>query len=304
MRYAIEVNNVKKRYGSFEALKGVSFKVKKGEFFGLLGPNGAGKSTMINILADLLTKDSGTVKILGKEPRLVKERMNTATAYTNMNGALKVHENLRIFAKLYNVPDTEKRVNELIEMFGLNELRNERTNTLSSGESTRLNICKGLINKPEVLLLDECTVGLDPDIADHTRRIIKDLQKNQKTTILFTSHVMHEVEQLCDRIAFLNHGRIIKIGTTESLKKMIDRQIVRIEFVEDKKPIRQILNKMDVDVLFIKDNVASIGIRHKKFKLHELIHPIINAGIRIKDLHIKKPNLDDVFIKMTKDEQE
>jgi ABC-2 type transport system ATP-binding protein len=303
MQYAIEVNNVKKRYGKFEALKGVSFKVKKGEFFGLLGPNGAGKSTMINILSDLLRKDSGTAKILGSEPRFVKERMNTATAYTNMNGALKVHENLRVFAKLYNVPDTEKRVNELIDMFGLNELRNDRTNTLSSGESTRLNICKGLLNNPEVLLLDECTVGLDPDIASHTRKIIKDLQKNQKTTILFTSHIMHEVEQLCDRIAFLNHGKIIKIGTTDALKRIIDRQIVRIEFVEDKKPIQQILNKMDVDVLYIKNNVASVGIRHRKFKIHEFLHPLIKAGIKIKDLHIRKPNLDDVFIKMTGKQQ-
>lgn len=300
MEFAIEVNNLKKSYGKFQALKGVSFSVKRGEFFGLLGPNGAGKSTIINILSDLLTADSGRARILGKEPDKVKERMNTATAYSNMNGVLKVHENLRIFAKLYNVQNAEERINFLIRQFGLDELRNKKVYTLSSGEATRVNICKGLINNPEVLLLDECTVGLDPDIAARTRKLLKDLQKKEKTTIMFTSHIMNEVEHLCERIAFLHHGELIKTGSVESFKKMIDKQIVRIEFIPGQKPIQQILNKLDVDVLFIKNNIASIGISHNKFKLHELIHSLLQEGIAIKDLHVRKPNLDDIFIKIAR----
>jgi len=304
MRYAVEVSNLKKSYGKFQALKGISFKIRKGEIFGLLGPNGAGKSTAINILADLLTKDSGRIRILGKEPRDVKEKMNVATAYSWMNGILKVHENLRIFARLYNIPNAEERIDYLIDLFGLTELRNKKAYTLSSGEATRLNICKGLINKPDVLLLDECTVGLDPEVAAKTRRIIKNLQKKESTTILFTSHIMHEVEQLCNRIAFLSHGKILKIGTTKSIKKLIDRQIVRIEFIPGRKPIEKILKKLDVDILYLKKNKVSIGVRQKKFKLHEMLHPILKAGIRIKDLHVRKPTLDDVFIKIAGEKAE
>ena len=298
MRYAVEVSNLKKRYGSFEALKGISFKVRKNEIFGFLGPNGAGKTTAINILGGLLTKDLGRIRILGKNPDDVRPRVNIATAYSWMSGILKVHENLRIFAKLYNVPKPEERINYLIDTFGLRSLRNKKSYSLSSGEATRLNICKGLINNPEVLLLDEATVGLDPDIANKTRIIIKNMQKKEKTSILFTSHIMHEVEHLCNRIAFLSHGEIIKIGTATTLKKLIDKQIVRIEFIPGKININKILSKLDVDVLNLTKNRVSIGIRHKKHKLHELLHPILKSGIKIKDLHIRKPNLDDVFIKI------
>ena len=301
MKYAVEVSNLKKRYGKFQAVKGISFKIKKNEIFGLLGPNGAGKSTAINILGGLLTKDSGTIKILGKDPDDVRHRINIATAYSWMSGILKVHENLRIFAKIYNVPKPEERINYLIDLFGLTNLRDKKSYSLSSGEATRLNICKGLINNPDVLLLDEATVGLDPDIANKTRRIIKNLQKKEKTSILFTSHIMHEVEHLCNRIAFLSNGKIMKIGTANSLKKLIDKQIVRIEFIPGKKDINKILSKLDVDVLYLKKNYVSIGIRHKKHKLHELLHPILKSGIKIKDLHIRKPNLDDVFIKIAKE---
>lgn len=298
MKYAIEVSNLKKRYGNFEALKGISFKVRKNEIFGFLGPNGAGKTTAINILGGLLTKDSGTIKILGKNPDEVRPRINIATAYSWMSGILKVDENLRIFAKLYNVPKPEERINYLIDTFGLSRLRKKKSYALSSGEATRLNICKGLINNPEVLLLDEATVGLDPDIANKTRNIIKKMQKKEKTSILFTSHMMNEVEHLCDRIAFLSNGKIIKIGTASSLKKLIDKQIVRIEFISGKTPIKKILSKLDVDILNLNKNKVSIGLKHSKYKLHELLYPILKSGIKIKDLNIKKPNLDDVFIKI------
>ena len=303
MKYAVEVSNLKKSYGKFQALKGISFKVRKGEIFGLLGPNGAGKTTAINILGGLLTKDSGTIRILNKNPDEVRNRINIATAYSWMSGILKVHENLRIFAKIYNVQKPEERINYLIDTFGLSDLRNSKSYSLSSGEGTRLNICKGLINNPEVLLLDEATVGLDPEIANKTRNIIRNIQKKEKTSILFTSHIMHEVEHLCNRIAFLSHGKILKIGTAESMKKLIDKQIVRIDYIAGKTPIKSILNKMDVDILYIKKNRVSIGIRQKKFKLHELLHPILKAGIKIKDMHVRKPNLDDVFIKIAKEEK-
>ena len=298
MKYAVEVSNLKKAYGKFQAINGISFKVKKGEIFGLLGPNGAGKTTTINILSDLLTKDSGRVKILGKEVKEVKERMNTATAYSWMTGIIKARQNLKVFAKMYNIPNPEKRIDYLMNLLGITELANKKTYSLSSGETTRLNIAKGLINKPEVLLLDECTVGLDPIISRKTRKVIKDLQKKEKTTIIFTTHLMHEAEELCDRIAFLSHGKILKIGTAKTLKKLIDRQIMRIDFVPTKKNIEKFLKKQGFDVLYVKGNRAAIGVKHAAKKLHEVIHPIFKAGFKIKDLHIRKPTLEDVFIKI------
>ena len=299
MKYAIEVSNLKKSYGKFQAVKGVSFKIKKGEIFGLLGPNGAGKTTIINILSDLLTKDSGRVKILGKEIKDVKELTNTATAYSWMTGIIKTRENLKVFAKLYNVPNPEERIDYLMNLLGIMKLRNKKTYSLSSGETTRLNIAKGLINKPEVLLLDECTVGLDPVVARKTRKVLKDLQKKEKTTILFTTHLMQEAEELCDRIAFISHGKIIKVGTPATLKKLINKQIIRIDFMPTNINIEKFLKKQGFDVLYVKNNRAAIGVKHASEQLHKVIHPILKAGFKIKDLHIRKPTLEDVFVKIT-----
>jgi len=298
MKYPIEVSSLRKSYGKFQALKGISFKIRKGEIFGLLGPNGAGKTTTINILAGLLTASSGRARILGKPVEEVKERINLATAYSWMTGIIKARQNLRVFARMYNIPDAEKRIDYLMELLGITYLANKKTYALSSGETTRLNIAKGLINKPEVLLLDECTVGLDPIIARKTRKVIKSLQKKEKTTIIFTTHLMHEAEELCDRIAFMSHGKILKIGTAKTLKKIIDRQIIRIDFMPTKKSIEKFLRKQGFDVLYVKGNKAAIGVKHAAKKLHEVIHPILRAGFKIKDLHIRKPSLEDVFVKI------
>ena len=293
MKYAVEVSNLKKAYGKFKAVKGISFKIKKGEIFGLLGPNGAGKTTTINILSDLLTKDSGRVKILGKEVNEVKDLTNTATAYSWMTGIIKTRENLKVFAKLYNVQNPDERIDYLMKLLDIDRLRNKKTYSLSSGETTRLNLCKGLINKPKVLLLDECTVGLDPVVAIKTRKVLKELQRKEKTTILFTTHMMQEAEELCDRIAFISHGKIIKIGTPKELKKLIDKQIIRIDFMPSDKNIEQFLKKQGFDVLYFKDNKTSIGVKHASEQLHKILHPILKAGFKIKDLNVRKPTLEE-----------
>src|SRR3989344_5117532 len=202
----IIVRNLKKTYRwkgrVTEALRGVSFSVKKGEIFGLLGPNGAGKSTTTHILSGVLTKDAGDVRILGGavSESAVRERMNVASAYFGMLDLLTVEENLRVAARLYRVQRPEDRIFELLQRFKIAHLAKAPFRSLSSGERTRVLLCKGPINIPEVLLLDECTVGLDPDIAELTRSIIADYQREHRTTILFTSHYMQEVEQLCNRI--------------------------------------------------------------------------------------------------------
>ena len=227
---AIEVKNLTKKYGETVALSGISFNVEEGEIFGLLGPNGAGKTTAIDIIAGLLIKDSGEVKILDKEPEEAKQDMNVVSSYTWLTGIMSVYENLKVYGILYGVKDPEKRINFLLDLFEILDLKNKQYQKLSAGQQTRVNLCKGLINNPKVLLLDECTSGLDANLADKTRKIIKNLK--QKTAILFTSHNMFEVEQLCDRIAILQAGKIIWTGSSKKLKQIHKKKTLEEVFIK------------------------------------------------------------------------
>ncbi|MBI2656728.1 ABC transporter ATP-binding protein [Candidatus Woesearchaeota archaeon] len=227
---AIEVKNLKKSYGNTVALNGISFNVEEGEIFGLLGPNGAGKTTAIDIIAGLLTKDSGEVKILNKMPDDAKQEMNVVSSNTWLTGIMSVYENLKVYGMLYGVKDLDERIGNLLELFEMKKFRNELYQRLSAGQQTRVNLCKGLINSPKILLLDECTAGLDPNLADKTRKIIKGLKK--KTAILFTSHNMLEVERLCDRIAFLQSGAITWMGPSNKLKQMHGKRTLEEVFIK------------------------------------------------------------------------
>lgn len=225
----IEVKNLKKTYRSrrkpVNALKGISFSVERGEIFGLLGPNGAGKSTTLNILIGLLSASGGSVRIFGKNfftnEEEIKSRMNIATAYADLASYLTVEQNLNIYGLMYAVPKYREKISSLLEQFGIAELRRKRFDSLSAGERTRVNLCKSLINDPEILLLDEPTASLDPSIAADTRLLLLKLQEQRHMTILFTSHNMFEVEQMCDRVALLHKGLIYRIETPENLKKVL-----------------------------------------------------------------------------------
>lgn len=213
------------RKGPIVALHGASFSVKKGEIFGILGVNGAGKSTLLNILIGVLTATSGSVRIFDKDffknEEAIKQRMNIATAYADLASSLSVYRNLKVFSMLYGVKDYDKRIGELLELFGIVSLKNQRFDALSAGQRTRVNLCKGLLNEPEILLLDEPTASLDPSSAAQTREILLRLQREQKTTILLTSHNMNEVEYMCDRVALLHRGEIYRIDAPEDLIKFL-----------------------------------------------------------------------------------
>ena len=304
----IEVNNLVKTFKEkgkeIVAVDDISFKVRKGEIFGLLGPNGAGKSTTINILTGLLEKDSGTVKILGFEPEknweLVKNNSNVATAYSWLSDVLSIRQNLRVYAKIFGVKNYEKRINELLEMFELLKIADRKIIRLSSGENTRAVLCKGLINSPKVLFLDECTVGLDPDIADKTRNIIKNYQKENNTAILFTSHYMFEVEQLCDRIAFMSNGKIVKTDTSENLKKIIKKRTIEISVKKNIKLLKEFLKTEGIDIIFAEDNSVAFEVTTEKDKMYKVMNKIFSKGFLLSNLHIKGPTLDDIFIRMSR----
>ncbi|MBR9692482.1 ABC transporter ATP-binding protein [Candidatus Woesearchaeota archaeon] len=290
----------KSRGKTITAVDDVSFYVTKGEIFGFLGANGAGKSTTINILAGLLTQDKGTVKLCGKDPykdwEYVKNRMNVSTAYFPLSDVLTVRQNLRVYAKIYGVKDVEAKINQLLEDFELTALGDKRVNRLSSGERTRTALCKGFINDPQLLLLDECTVGLDPDIAEKTRRLIKEYQKRTNCTILFTSHYMHEVEELCDRVAFMEEGKIVTIATVDELKKRVTKHKVELTLAENGDDLKDLLKEEGLTVLAGRDNTLIFEVDVASDDVNTIVQQLVKQGLNLKDIHIKKPTLDDIFI--------
>lgn len=310
MENIVEVRDLRKIYGrganKIEALKGISFSIKKGEIFGFLGPNGAGKSTTINILCGLISKDSGDVRLFGNDVRddfeIIKQRMNVANAYTHLNSSLTVEQNLRIYGKIYGVKNVEEKTAEVMKTFGVSHLRKKEAGTLSSGENTRTCLAKCFISDPELMLLDEPTAGLDPDFADKTRDIIKEYQKINKATILFTSHIMTDVDELCNRILFLSKGQVLKMDTSNKLKKLVKTQIVEL-ILDRKKDRALLLIKKNGGHLVMHDTERIVfEIDQAHYSLHDVIHPLIKAGFKIKDMHIKKPTLEQVFIKISRGE--
>ena len=221
----ITIDNVCKNYKSKKALDNVSLSIKQGELFGLLGVNGAGKTTLIKILCGLTRKTSGTITInnfnLDKEIDKIKEIIDISPQETSVANNLTVKENLEFFANIYNNNDV-KTINEIIDIFNLNEVLNQRAKTLSGGYKRRLSIAIALISKPKILFLDEPTLGLDVFARRELWNIIKKLQKN--ITIILTSHYLEEIENLCDRVAILSNGKLLKTGTIEEIKQITNTQ--------------------------------------------------------------------------------
>ena len=217
----VEVSNVAKSFGAFQAVSDVSFTVSPGEVVGLLGVNGAGKTTMMSMLLGLITPDSGSIRIFGmdlaKHRLEILRRTNFCTTYASLPSNLKVKHNLRIFARLYGVPKPTERVDELLELLEIDRLRDSITGRLSAGESTRVNLAKALLNNPDLLMLDEPTASLDPDIADKVRKLVRRIQRERSPAILYTSHNMKDIEEVCDRVLFLHKGRILAQGTPQEI---------------------------------------------------------------------------------------
>ncbi len=218
---ALRAQNLSKVYGSVTALDDVSFTVNKGEILGLLGPNGAGKTTTINMVLGVLSATTGKVEIDGidiaRNRARALARTNFAAVYAALPGNLTVVENLRIFALLYGIPDLRRRVDDLLQQFDLDELRHTKCGLLSSGEQTRAALAKALLNKPQLLLLDEPTASLDPSAAQLIRAKIRGIATDDGCGILWTSHNMNEVTSVCDRVLFLSRGKVLLEGDPRTL---------------------------------------------------------------------------------------
>lgn len=235
--FVLQVENLTKDFNGFLAVDDISFELREGEILGFLGPNGAGKTTTIMMLLGLIKPRKGKIKIFGldleKNREKILSRLNFSSAYTSLPGRITVFENLYVFACLYSISSPHLKIEKLLEIFELSHLRNVLTGNLSSGESTRLNLCKALLNDPQVLFLDEPTSSLDPDIAQKTRELLLKIKHERNISILYTSHNMGEVTQMCDRVIFLQKGKIVASDTPLNLTKTISKLDVEEPDLED-----------------------------------------------------------------------
>ncbi len=220
----LEVTGLTKRYGSFTAVDDIDFSVKRGEVVGLLGPNGAGKSSTIQMMLGLLTPSSGQIRYFGqdfKAKRLqILARINYLSAFNTLQGKITVDQNLRVFASAYGVDNSRAKIDELLDYFGVTHLKNEHYDDISSGQRTRVNLAKAFINDPELVLMDEPTASLDPDIVDKVLTMIESLKKERQLSIVYTSHNMHEVERICDRVILMSGGKIVREAATAELPNL------------------------------------------------------------------------------------
>lgn len=300
MEYVVSINDVSKKFKEGKsyvyALKDINIQIRKGEVMAILGPNGAGKTTLLNIMTGILYPDTGYVRLLGTNPAndsSVLERINIITAFGRYSWLLTGEQILKFYAMAYNVKKDvmQSRINELGEFFDIKNIMNRRFGYMSTGERMRLAFAKVMINNPELILLDEPTLGLDPDIAIKVRSEILRVNKEFGTTIILTSHYMKEVEQLADRIAFIRNGSIIDAGTVREVKRRIfSGYELFIEF--SRMPDRKFLERHGF-------SVSGMGATRKVVhgeSVRKILKIITSRGFEISDIETRKPTLEDYFV--------
>lgn len=217
----VEVRNLTKRFGDFTAVDNISFDINEGEILGLLGPNGAGKTTTIHMLLGLITPSSGNIKIFGldlaQHRETILQQVNFSSTYISMPFSLTVEENLKVIARLYSLQNIQQRIDDIIEKLEMGDIQHKLTRKLSSGQMSRLTLAKALMTEPKVLFLDEPTASLDPDIVNKIKAFLKEYQRTTGLSILYTSHNMREMEEMSNRIIFLQHGYIVAEGTSDQI---------------------------------------------------------------------------------------
>jgi ABC-2 type transport system ATP-binding protein len=298
----LSVDILKKDYDRFRALNGVTFEVKKGSVVGFLGPNGAGKTTTIQILLGITLPTSGEIRYFGKDfakhREAILRRINFASAFNTQLGRISVMENLMVFAHLYEVKKPRLKIEGLLDDFDAQDLKDVIYQNLSSGQKTRINIIKSLLNDPEIILMDEPTASLDPDIADKTLSHIEKLKHEHGLTILYTSHNMNEITRICDDVIFLDKGTIIAQDTPKNLTKRIDLVRVQIHFEGKRSLLNEALNAHSHKHTFESDH--EVMVETGRVTVPALILAVAAAGVRIVDVSIDKPSLEDVFLQIAR----
>ena len=305
---AISVEKIVKRYGSFEAVKGVSFAVAEGEIFGLLGPNGAGKSTLIRMMTTLIPVTAGKAIVGGfdvaKNSDDVRRMIGVIPQALTSDPDLTVEENLSIYAKLYSVPraQREKNITEVLEAVDLLKWRDAQTKTLSGGMRRRLEIARGLVHNPRIFFLDEPTTGLDPVSRIAVWEMLNNLKKTRNLTMLLTTHYMEEADRLCDRIAIVDHGNLVALGTPVELKQSVPgSNVVEVQFNREDKEWQARLEALPnvTEVQSQSAGVYRVLTSNGSQTTTQLVEMAAGLGEQLTSLSVQNTSLDDVFVHYT-----
>ncbi len=305
---AIEVNHIVKKYGDFTAVDDVSFAVKEGEIFGLLGPNGAGKSTLIRMMTTLIPITSGYARIAGhdvaKDPDAARRSIGVIPQALTSDLDLTVQENLSIYAKLYDVP-TQRRnaaIEELLELVDLTKWRDAQTKTLSGGMRRRLEIARGLVHRPKIFFLDEPTTGLDPVSRVAVWEMLTNIKSQRQLTILITTHYMDEADRLCNRIAIVDHGKLVALDTPEALKNSVPGStVIEVHFDNPPADWEQRLHSL-AGVTSVQPEGAGMFRVLTSDGSHtttQLVEMAVQSAVKLKTLTVQNTTLDDVFVHYT-----
>lgn len=295
----LSVDKLTKNFNGLTAVDHISFSVKKGETFGLLGPNGAGKSTTLNMLCTLLSPTSGRGEVAGHDittqPDAVRKSIGLVFQDPSLDDQLSARENLNIHGLLYGLPQSEidTRVREVLELVELSDRADSIVKYFSGGMKRRLEIARGLIHYPAVLFLDEPTIGLDPQTRKHIWDYILKLKQQQKMTIIMTTHYMEEAEEVCDRIAIIDHGKIVALDTPRGLRSLIGGESIVIYTPTPRKVMERCKRATEYE-----DRVV-LTVKNAGKELPEMLRKIRNARIEITEVEIHKPTLNDVFLHLT-----
>lgn len=301
MNSILKVTNLTKTFGKFKAVSGVSLDLKEGEILGFLGANGAGKTTTIQMLLGSLAPTSGEIKYFGKNIETFRseilEQINFSSTYITLPENLTVRENFNFISYLYNIVDRKKRINQIVDIFKLKKLFDKEIRELSAGQKTRVNLAKAFINFPKVLLLDEPTASLDPDVAAYIREFLLEQRKKFQVSIILTSHNMSEVEEVCDRVIFIDHGKIIANDTPENLAKTIEVSHVEL-LIKD--GLKRTIEKCEKENLKYKLEGRYIIVDIKEKSIAEFLRQLMDMGVFYDEISIEKPSLEDYFLQTTK----
>ncbi len=300
----LEVKNLTKKFKDFTAVNNVSFQLKEGEILGFLGVNGAGKTTTLQMLLGILTPTSGDINYFGKslfkDREEILEKVNFSSTYTNLPWNLSVKENLDFLSYLYTIKDRKKNIEEVITLFKLEKILKKTMSDLSAGQMTRVNLAKSFLNKPKILLLDEPTASLDVDIADYIRKILLEQKKTWNTSIIITSHNMAEVEEISDRVIFINEGKLIADDTPENLTKSIDTAHVELRIKNGLEKIEKYCKEKKLPYTIVKKYITVDVNEHR---IADFLRELTDKEIMYDEISIEKPSLEDYFFQVIEKEK-
>lgn len=302
----LKVEQLVKDFGSFRAVDSISFTIPRGSIVGVLGKNGAGKTTTIRMLLGITTPTSGDIFYFGKNFFSHREeslqRINYISSYNTLLGRTTVWENLQIYARLYNVQNHHDKIHELLMYFEVMDIQNKIYEDLSSGQKTRVNLVKSLLNDPELILMDEPTASLDPDIADKTLSLIENWKKEKNLSILYTSHNMQEVTRICDDVLFLSNGTIVEHDTPQNLAKKVTKAELILTYERDPKQAFEYLQGKSIPYEHKHPN--QLIIQTQEADIPRVIFDISKTGLWMNDITINKPTLEDFFLQISCEKNE